>query len=340
MKILIISPTQSGIGGTAKHVQGLTNYLESKNHSVKIISSENTFTIPIKKLKNPSFMLSALIKTKFSKNYDIIHAHHPIAALAFKGNSAKKVVTFHGIFSNQIEMLHGKTAQNLSNKYEQNALKWADAVTAGSKEAFDYYSKLESKVFFVPNAIDIDSLSSKIDVRYDKQIIFVGRLSKEKGIHTVIKTAKNLPNDVDLIIVGSGPEENFVVESIKNHKNIHYLGYQPKEKTIPLIRGSKLLIQPSLAEGISGSLLEAMACKTPVITTNIGGNVELFENNKSGILIEPENSEELLKKIVSLLDNPVKLEQISNSAFNTVQQYDWSNIGKKYLDLYEKLLHL
>jgi len=339
VKILIISPTQSGIGGTAKHVQGLTNYLESKNHSVKIISSENTFTIPIKKLKNPSFMLSALIKTKFSKNYDIIHAHHPIAALAFKGNSAKKVVTFHGIFSNQIEMLHGKTAQNLSNKYEQNALKWADAVTAGSKEAFDYYRKLESKVFFIPNAIDIDSLSSKVDVRYDKQIIFVGRLSKEKGIHTVIKTAKNLPNDVDLIIVGSGPEENFVVESIKNHKNIHYLGYQPKEKTIPLIRGSKLLIQPSLAEGISGSLLEAMACKTPVITTNIGGNVELFENNKSGILIEPENSEELLKKIVSLLDNPVKLEQISNSAFNTVQQYDWSNIGKKYLDLYEKLLH-
>ena len=339
MKILIISPTQSGIGGTAKHVQGLTNYLESKNHSVKIISSENTFTIPIKKLKNPSFMLSALIKTKFSKNYDIIHAHHPMAALAFKGNSAKKVVTFHGIFSNQIEMLHGKTAQNLSNKYEQNALKWADAVTAGSKEAFDYYRKLESKVFFIPNAIDIDSLSSKVDVRYDKQIIFVGRLSKEKGIHTVIKTAKNLPNDVDLIIVGSGPEENFVVESIKNHKNIHYLGYQPKEKTIPLIRGSKLLIQPSLAEGISGSLLEAMACKTPVIATNIGGNIELFENNKTGILIEPKNSEELLKKIIFLLNNPIKLEQISNSAFNTVQQYDWSNIGKKYLDLYEKLLH-
>jgi glycosyltransferase involved in cell wall biosynthesis len=340
VKILIISPTQSGIGGTAKHVQGLTNYLKSKNHFVKIISSENTFTIPIKKLKNPSFMLSALIKTKFSKNYDIIHAHHPMAALAFKGSSAKKVVTFHGVFNNQIEMLHGKTAQNLSHKYEQNALKWADAVTAGSTESFNYYSKLESKVFFVPNAIDIDSLSSEVNTRYDKQIIFVGRLSKEKGIHTVIKTAKNLPNEIDLIIVGSGPEENFVVESIKNHKNIHYLGYQPKEKTIPLIRGSKLLIQPSLAEGISGSLLEAMACKTPVITTNIGGNVELFENNKSGILIEPENSEELLKKIVSLLDNPVKLEQISNSAFNTVQQYDWSNIGKKYLDLYEKLLHL
>ena len=65
MKILIISPTQSGIGGTAKHVQGLTNYLESKNHSVKIISSENTFTIPIKKLKNSPVFKRTLFTTQY-----------------------------------------------------------------------------------------------------------------------------------------------------------------------------------------------------------------------------------------------------------------------------------
>ena len=78
-----------------------------------------------------------------------------------------------------------------------------------------------------------------------KQIIFAGRLSIEKGIRTVIETAKNLPKDIDLLIIGDGPEKSFVIESIKNYENIHYLGYQPKEKTISLIRGSKLLIQPS-----------------------------------------------------------------------------------------------
>ena len=339
MKILIISPTQSGIGGIAKHVQELTSYLESKNHSVKIISSENTFTIPINKLKNPSFMFSSLIKAKFYKNYDIIHAHHPIAAFAFKGNSAKKVVTFHGVYSDQIEMLHGKTAQNLSNRYEQNALKWSDAITTGSKEAFDYYSKFQSNIFFIPNGIDIGSLPSQIDKRFDKQIIFVGRLSKEKGIRTVVECAKNLPANIDLIIVGNGPEQNFVVESIKNYKNIHYLGYQPKEKTIPLIRGSKLLIQPSLAEGISATLLESMACNTPVIATKVGGNIELF-NNDNGILIEPENPKELLNEIISIIDNKERLEKISKLAFSEVQNYDWSQIGKKYLDLYKELLNL
>ena len=54
----MISPTISGIGGIAQHVQGLTKFLENKGNEVEIISSENTFTIPIKKLKNPSFMIS------------------------------------------------------------------------------------------------------------------------------------------------------------------------------------------------------------------------------------------------------------------------------------------
>ena len=56
MNVLIISPTQLGIGGISQHIQGLKNFLEKHEHKVEIISSENTFTIPIKGLKNPSFM--------------------------------------------------------------------------------------------------------------------------------------------------------------------------------------------------------------------------------------------------------------------------------------------
>lgn len=338
MKILLISPTLEGIGGIAQHVRDLIKFLKEHGHQVDIISSENIPTIPIKKLKNPSFLISSFFKAKFMKNYDIVHAQHPIAALAMKNISGKKILTIHGIYSEQIGMLHGKLSSNFSNKFEKNAFEWADAVTAGSKESYEYYSKFGSKVSFIPNAIDMNSLPLGIDTRYEKQIIFAGRLSKEKGILTILETVKNLPKDIHLLIIGDGPEKEIVEESTKNIENVHYLGYQPKEKTIPLIRGSKLLIQPSLAEGISATLLEAMACKTPVIATNLGGNVELFENNKTGILIEPENSEELLKKVISFLNDPSKLEQISKSAFNEVQKYTWSNIGKKYLALYEKLL--
>ena len=93
MKILIISPTQSGIGGIAQHVQGLTKFLKKQGHEVEIISSENTFTIPIKGLKNPSFMISSFFKSKFKKEYDIVHAQNPISALAMKNIKGKKILS-------------------------------------------------------------------------------------------------------------------------------------------------------------------------------------------------------------------------------------------------------
>ena len=100
--------------------------------------------------------------------------------------------------------------------FEKNAFTWADAITACSKEAYNYYSKLGSKVFFIPNAIDINSLPSGSDIRYKKQIIFAGRLSKEKGILTILECAKNLPKDIHLIIIGTGPDESTVTKSTKN----------------------------------------------------------------------------------------------------------------------------
>ena len=340
MKILIISPTQEGIGGIAQHVRDLITFLKEHGHEVDVISSENTPIIPFKKFKNPSFLISSFLKTKFMKNYDIVHAQHPIAAFAMKNVSGKKIVTFHGVYSEQIGLLHGELSSKISDRYEKNALKFADAVTAGSKEAYEYYRNLSPNVYYIPNGIDINSLPSGSDTRYEKQIIFAGRLSKEKGILTILEAVKELPSDIHLLIIGSGPEENSVIESTKNYENVHFLGYQPKEKTIPLIRGSSALIQPSFAEGISATLLEAMACKTPIIATNIGGNKELLENNDAGILIESGDSKTLLKKIVELINDKNLQEKISTSAYAEVQRYDWSNIGQSYVDLYEKILEL
>ena len=337
MNVLIISPTQSGIGGISQHIQGLKNFLEKHDHKVEIISSENTFTIPIKGLKNPSFMISSFFKSKFKKNQDIVHAHNIPAALSMKNTSGKKILSLHGIFSQQINQLHGKQTGNISTKYEKNALDWADAITVVSKEAYDYYTNLGYNVFQIPNAINFSSLTSKIDRRYEKQIIFVGRLSREKGIDNLISISKKLPNDVHLVILGTGPEEHKIIDLVKNHKNIHFFGYQKKEETISLIRGSDILIQPSLNEGISSTILEAMACKTIVVTTNVGGNKELIISEETGFLLSI-NSDLFIEKINYIFTHQDMSEKIINNAFRFAQQYDWNEVGKKYLKLYEKLL--
>lgn len=337
MQVLIISPTQKGIGGIAQHVQGLTNFLRNNGYKVDILSSENTFTIPLKGLKNPSFMVSAFLKTKFKKGNDIVHAHNLPAALPMKNASGKKVLTLHGIYSKQIDMLHGKTTGKISSSYEKDALNWADAITVISKEAYDYYTKLGFKVMHVPNAIDLSSLPAEKDRRYEKQIIFAGRLSKEKGILNLLEIAKKLPQDIHLLILGAGPEEDKVREITKSKSNIHFLGYQPKERTIQLISGSDVLVLPSLIEGVSSTLLEGMARKTPIVATKIGGNLEVLEHNKSGILVEPD-SNQMLNEILDLVSNKRKAENLREKAFKRVQEYDWSYVGKLYLSIYESLL--
>jgi len=338
MKFLFISPTSSGIGGIAQHVQGLKIFLEKNGNEIDIISSENTFTIPIKGLKNPSFMLSAFLKSKFKRNQDIVHAHNIPSALAMKNSSGKKILTIHGIFSQQIDQLHGPTTGNMSRKYEKDALDWADAITVISKESFDYYTSLGYKVFQIPNAIDISSLSSEKNKRFQKQIIFAGRLSKEKGIKTLIEICKNIPNTIDLVIIGDGPEVENIKKVESEYDNIHYLGSMNHNQTISLINGSEVLIQPSLSEGISTTILESMACKTAIIASNVGGNTELIQDNESGFLIEPTDHEMFCKKIVELISDEHLREKFTNSSYETVKKYDWKIVGEQYLELYNSLL--
>ena len=338
MKILLISPTQSGIGGIAQHVKNLENFLEKNDNTVEIISSENTFTIPIKGLKNPSFMISSFLKTKFKKNFDIVHAHNIPSALAMKNSPGKKILTIHGIFSEQIDQLHGKTTGNISKKYEKDALSWADMITVISKESYDYYTSLGHKVIQIPNAIDISSLSTDEDRKYEKQVLFAGRLSKEKGVKTLIEICKKLPHDIHLIIIGDGPEVENIKKLESSQNNIHYLGSKNHQQTISLIKGSDVLVQPSFSEGISTTILESMACKTVIVASNVGGNLELIQDQESGILVEPTNPEMFCEKIIELISDKSLRNKLSTLSYENVKKYDWNIIGKQYLELYNSLI--
>ena len=171
MKILLISPTEKGIGGIAQHIQGLSKFLVNQTHKVDVLSSENTFTIPIKGLKNPSFMLSSFFKTKSMKEYDIVNAHNIPSALAMKNISGKKVLSLHGIYTKQIAQLHGKIYSKISESYEEKALKWADVITAVSKEVYDHYSDMGFNVVKIPNAVDFDLFPRKKNKMFENQII-------------------------------------------------------------------------------------------------------------------------------------------------------------------------
>ena len=339
MKILLISPTSGGIGGIAQHVDGLSQFLTRLGHEVDIISSANTFTIPIKRLKNPSFMFSSFLKTKFKKGKDIIHAHHIAGALAMKNVSCKKILSIHGVYSKNIAQLYGKTTSSISKKYEKTTLNLADVITVNSKEGYDYYTEMGFNVVQIPNAIDLNIIPKKSTKQFEHQMVFAGRLSKEKGVETLLETALQLPDNYHLLIAGSGPLEGKIRDLAAKKTNVHYLGYQSKPNVLSLIHSSDLLIQPSLAEGMSSTLLEAMGCGTCILASNIEGISEIVENEKTGVLVEPNNSSELLSKILELLPKKEKRLRMAKEGLQIVKQYDWKEVGKLYLNIYEDLLH-
>ena len=167
MKILIISPTQSGIGGVAKQIQGLLKFLLINNIEVDIVSSENTFIVPIRGLKNLSFMFSSFIKTKFmTKQYDVVHANNPVSAIAMKNVNGKKILTLWGSYTEQIKLLHGNIAGKLSEKLEDESLKTAHIITTSSSMIVKYCSKLGYNAHFIPDAIDFDELPKNVDRKY------------------------------------------------------------------------------------------------------------------------------------------------------------------------------
>ena len=339
MKILIISPTSSGIGGIAGVVQNQIKFLKNKGHEVDVISSNNTFTIPVKGLKNLSFMISSFLKTRRKKHYDIVHAHNPASGLAMKNISGKKVISLWGIFENQIEILHGSTLSKISGKYEKEILKYADAITVASKTIQQYYSQLNYPIYYIPNGIDLDSVQESKERLYPKQIIFVGRLSKEKGIFDLLKIAQKIPPELNLLIIDSGPEEEKVKNISNNFSNIHYLGYQSHEKVISLIKGSDILIQPSLVEGgLNSTLLEAMICKIPLLTTSLDIYADEIKHLETAFCIPINSPDKLLKGIIELMNNTELQKNLVIQAFKIAEKHSWDQIGNQYIQLYHNLL--
>ncbi len=112
MKILYISPRyEGGIGG---HALRVAEKLREYGHDVKLMKIPH---IPIKKLKNPSFTLFGILKSITNhEKYDAVHAWNIPSAQAMKNAKGKKILSIHGVFSEQVDMLHGKTTGNLSKK--------------------------------------------------------------------------------------------------------------------------------------------------------------------------------------------------------------------------------
>lgn len=175
-------------------------------------------------------------------------------------------------------------------------------------------------------------------------LLFVGRLSRQKGITDLIKASTMLPAEMKIVLCASSPDtpeiEQEVQEQVQGKTNIIWLNYMlPREDVIQLYTHARLFVCPSIYEPFGLINLEAMACHTPVVATAVGGIKEVVVHGETGFLVTPGSPAELAQAIMKVWENPALAEKMGKAGRKRVEEkFSWDSIAQKTLALYERLL--
>lgn len=175
-------------------------------------------------------------------------------------------------------------------------------------------------VLHLPNFINSDDFLPHFGWE-EKAIVYFGRLSKEKGLSTLLKAVRGL--NVVLKIIGTGPMENPLKLSAKecNMHNIQFLGYRTGYELTNEIRKSMFVILPSeWYENSPRSIIEGAALGKPAVASRIGGILELVKDNETGLTFEAGNSNDLRSKIEYLINRPNEILRMGKCARTFVEQ--------------------
>jgi glycosyltransferase involved in cell wall biosynthesis len=168
--------------------------------------------------------------------------------------------------------------------------------------------------------------------------IFVGRLSEEKGIDTLLRGWDVLGGEVPLKIVGDGPLAESVKVAVAKNPAIQWLGRRAPEDVYQLLGGADLLIVPSNCYETFGRVaIEAYARGTPVIASNHGAPAEVVEEGRTGLRFTPGDGNDLAAKVRAALANPPKLAEMRPQARREFEaKYTGERNHEMLIAVYEK----
>lgn len=194
------------------------------------------------------------------------------------------------------------------------------------------------KTVVIPNGVDIDRYKTAIRKRGSiKQILYVGRLSYEKGVDLLLNAFRNVSDkQIELVIVGTGPEENKLKHLAQGVKNVDFKGRLEGKELINEFRKADLLVLPSRTEGHPLVLFEGWASKLPVLATNVGDNEEYIKDGVNGFLCNPNvNSiKDKIQKIIQIKD----LDKVVLKGSTEVSKYSWNEVALRTEMIYKSLL--
>ncbi len=280
--------------------------------------------------------------------FDLIHAHFAMpsggAANIISKNFGKPyIITLHGSDVN-VYPHYSSFAMKAFKTAVSNA---ADLVAVSKKLSLKTNELTNKEPVFLPIGINLstfnldrDAASENIQIPKGKIILtYIGRLVKEKGIIELTETLKTLDDRFYCIFIGDGPLKERLENDVDLSGKIMLTGQVPNEMVTTYLSKADIFILPSYSEGMPTVLIEALALKKPVVSTNVGGVPDLF-GEYSNILIEPKSSEQIKDTLIDYVDDSTYSEEIIEDLYEKViEEYNAEINASKLKELYFKTIN-
>lgn len=366
MKIGITTHAIDGpITGIGNYVSNLVKELILDRNQYTLIhfhKNENELYNSTNELLIPNFpiipdAIRSSIYLSLKKDFDIVHETGNIGLLF--PSKFKKIITIHSLYTylypDTVTFFRRSKMQMAKHSY--NNIDCIITVSQSLKNEIMAFLKIpEEKVKVIHHGID-NELFKKIDKQniviekikenygLDSRFIFnVSTLQPTKNLPTLIKAYYKLKTRYNskhklVIAGGEGWKYSEIYNLVKNlnlEKDVIFTGYIQNKDLIYLYNAADIFVFPSLYEGFGIPILEAMACGCPIITSNAHSLPEVVGD--AGIMIDPYNVEILANKMHELLENSGLREEMIKKGFKRINNFNWKNVAKQTLDVYEEVI--
>ena len=283
-------------------------------------------------------------------DYDVLHAHSQLFFITFfsiiisKIKNKPSMITVHGI-----KAIRDRATNFLQEMWLQILARYifqltdkVQCMTEKDAKKILRYGVEAKKIVVIPNGIDIDFFRSGHPAKkHNNYILWIGRFVEEKGLKYLVGAMESVTKDFPdkkVILVGEGPLKKEIQLQIHNtglDKNFEIRDNCSQKEIVALMQGCELFVLPSLQEGFPKSILEAMICEKPVITTD--GLKEIVGN--AGITVTPGSIEELKNAILFYVSHPSVAKKSGREGRKYVEKnFSWDIVNKKIEGVYASLI--
>lgn len=364
-------------GGAEKQAERLSAFLASNGNQILVITRHvsalpkresrlgyEVIRIPQPgpgKLKTISFMILSILKLfQLRGSFDILHAHlafSPAVVSVIAGKLLKKkVIVKFGNSDKFGDIQHSQ--RSLKGKIRLGILrKWADRFIALDRTMLNEALMAgfpRSKIVLMKNGVDATWFAPTPDKPQAKRIwgepnrdsivlLYTGRLAPQKALDILLQALRQVAMESPsmlLVLLGQGEQKASLVKLAADlglEKHVLFIDYALDVR--PYLNASDIFVLPSRSEGISNSLLEAMASGIPCLATDVGGASLVLGNGEYGVLVPPGDTNELAAAISKLVSSADLRSAYSLSARRRIlEEYDFQVVGNEYLRLYQSLM--